>query len=91
MSELLKAILMIPSGGAAKPEIREIANIFSDYSLCSSIANEGLIVSIASIGTLSVEEIRLTLPSIASASSLCSTNKELIIASLTSVYSLSLT
>lgn len=89
MSELFKQILFLPAGGVAKLEVREYANIFSEYNLCSSVPVEELIASLTSISTLSISDVRIIASPPIAGVNLCTLNREVLIPTLASVYNLS--
>lgn len=89
MSELFKQILFLPAGGVAKLEIRKYANLQSVYSLCSSVENKSIIVALSSTATLSMLLLELISQITAAGVSLCVTQNNDTIASISSAYSLS--
>lgn len=88
MSELLKTILLTPSGGAAKLEVRKDANIFSAYNLCSSVPFKELVATLTSLGTLSIAEVRLVATGLTSIYTLSISDLEMPPCQLASTYSL---
>lgn len=90
MSLFRRLILTLGAGGAGGLlEYKKDANIFSAYNLCSSIPFEELVVTLTSVATLSIAEVRLTATGLTSVYTVSSLGVPKQIASLTSAYDLS--
>lgn len=87
MSILKKMLNMLSSAGGVLKWAKD-CNIFSDYSLCSSVPIEEIVASPSSVCTLSIIEARLTLPLSSVFQMITIQSIERIVASPSSAYSL---
>lgn len=90
MSLFRRLMVVLGAGGAGyQSELRKEANIFSTYNLCSSVPVEELIVTLTSVFTLSIVEVRLVATGLTSVYILYNFENPKQIASPTSTYNLS--
>ena len=89
MSALLKTILLAPSGGAFKIEVRKEANIFGIGQVCSVVPAKEIVAIASSSYAISVSEVRLVASPPDAGITIYVIQSQQLIPSPTSSYSLS--